>query len=62
MAMSYFSKGKKSLADYVYANVMIWQCSACSCWSREEFIYVTEPTCPVCKAKMHRESKNIRIE
>ncbi|WP_249226889.1 cold-inducible protein YdjO-related protein [Alicyclobacillus mengziensis] len=41
---------------------MIWQCTACNCWSREEFIYVDEPTCPVCQSKMVHEQKHIRIE
>ena len=62
IAMSYFSRGRKSLADYVYANIIIWQCSECQCWSRQEFIYVSSPTCPLCKASMHQETKKIRIE
>ncbi len=50
--MSYFTNRKKPATKHIYANVVIWQCSDCNCWSRQEFIHVTEPNCPICKGLM----------
>ncbi|MCY0875616.1 MAG: cold-inducible protein YdjO-related protein [Firmicutes bacterium] len=59
--MSYFNN-RKPTSEHVYAETVIWQCSSCNCWSREEFVLANEPNCPVCNSKMNRETKNIRVE
>jgi Cold-inducible protein YdjO len=58
--MSYFNR--KPSSEHVYADIVIWQCSECNCWSKKEFIYVDEPICPMCKGRMNQEEKNIRVE
>jgi rubrerythrin len=45
-----------------YADVVVWQCTECNCWSRQEFVTESEPQCPICGAKMVSELKNIRIK
>ncbi|QSO54582.1 hypothetical protein JZ785_13045 [Alicyclobacillus curvatus] len=60
--MGNFGNRRKPLAEQVFADKMIWQCTTCNCWSREEFVYVDEPTCPMCHGKMVHEQKHIRIE
>jgi ABC-type ATPase with predicted acetyltransferase domain len=45
-----------------YADVVVWQCTKCNCWSRQEFVSSSEPTCPMCGATMISEIKNIRIK
>ncbi|UNO48273.1 cold-inducible protein YdjO-related protein [Alicyclobacillus acidoterrestris] len=60
--MGYFNNRRKPASEYVYADTVIWQCSKCNCWSRQEFIHVAEPNCPMCKGMMNLETKNIRIE
>lgn len=60
--MSYVDNRKKPVSEHVYADTVVWQCSECNCWSREEFVHDDEPTCPMCHSKMNREVKNIRVE
>ncbi|KPV41787.1 cold-inducible protein YdjO-related protein [Alicyclobacillus ferrooxydans] len=60
--MSPFGSRRKPAVEPVYANTMIWQCTECNCWSRDEFIHEEKPHCPMCHAEMNRETKNIRIE
>lgn len=60
--MSTYNSWRKPVSEHVYANTVIWQCSECNCWSREEFVYVDKPVCPICKSTMTRETKNIRVE
>jgi uncharacterized paraquat-inducible protein A len=57
--MSYTSK--KPAADPVYEDQVVWQCTSCKCWSRLEFVLDEEPECPMCKSKMTKETKNIRV-
>jgi predicted RNA-binding Zn-ribbon protein involved in translation (DUF1610 family) len=45
-----------------YADAVVWQCTECNCWSRQEFVHSSEPKCPMCGAKMISETKNIRIK
>ncbi|MDQ0191503.1 hypothetical protein JI721_09445 [Alicyclobacillus cycloheptanicus] len=59
--MGYFGH-KRKLDEQVFANSVVWQCSKCDCWSRQEFIYVEHPVCPICKGEMNQVTKNIRIE
>ncbi|QQE78231.1 cold-inducible protein YdjO-related protein [Alicyclobacillus sp. SO9] len=60
--VSYFNNRRKPSSEYVYADTVIWQCSRCNCWSRKEFIYVDDPSCPMCKSKMNQEAKLIRVD
>ncbi len=60
--MSYLNSRKKPTSEHIYADVVIWQCSECNCWSRQEFVHVAEPNFPVYKGLMNREAKYIRIE
>ncbi len=57
-----YSYNKKPASQYVYADVTVWQCSACNCWSRLEFVQSDEPNCPVCNSQMIQQVKNIRVE
>jgi len=58
-----YNNSRKPVSEHVYAETMIWQCSACNCWSRKEFMLEEEtPHCPVCSSLMFEEKKNIRIE
>lgn len=45
-----------------FADVVVWQCTSCNSWSRQEFVAEAEPTCPICGAPMIHETKNIRIK
>ncbi|WP_083486164.1 cold-inducible protein YdjO-related protein [Alicyclobacillus ferrooxydans] len=60
--MGNFGNRRKPVSEHVYADSIVWQCSTCVCWSRDEFIYVANPVCPMCKGSMNRVTKNIRIE
>lgn len=60
--MGNFGSMKKPIAEHVYGDLIVWQCSSCNCWSRDEFIYVEEPTCPICHEKMERSTKYVRVE
>jgi hypothetical protein len=60
--MAYNNNGRKPVSEHVYADMTVWQCTACECWSRPEFVLEDEPTCPMCSAKMIQATKNIRIE
>lgn len=60
--MGNFGNKRKPVAEHVYADAVVWQCTQCDCWSRDEFIYVEQPACPMCEASMGRVTKNIRIE
>lgn len=57
-----YNYNKKPVSEHVYGDTVVWQCSACNCWSKLEFILVGEPNCPICNSKMVQEIKNIRIE
>ncbi len=56
-----WSKSNKH-EEWEYADVVVWQCTKCNCWSRQEFVSASEPTCPICGATMISETKNIRIK
>jgi Cold-inducible protein YdjO len=58
--MAYYSK--RSVKEHVYQDTMVWQCSACNCWSRKEFVTAEEPVCPLCSSEMVEEMKHIRVE
>ncbi len=57
-----YNNSRKPVSEHVYADKVVWQCSACNCWERVEFVLVDEPDCPICKSKMVQEIKNIRVE
>lgn len=57
-----YKGGKKPAVEHVYADTEVWQCSACNCWSRQEFVQADDPVCPLCSSPMSLETKNIRIE
>ncbi|WP_081654260.1 cold-inducible protein YdjO-related protein [Alicyclobacillus acidoterrestris] len=57
-----FNNRRKPASEYVYDDIVIWQCSDCDCWSRNEFVHGDEPLCPMCKGKMSQQVKNIRVE
>jgi rubrerythrin len=59
--MAYFNN-RRPVTEHVYADTIIWQCSACNCWSRMEFVSVAEPTCPICNEKMYKATKNIVVQ
>lgn len=59
--MGHFNN-KKPVAEHVYEDTVIWQCSSCNCWSRPEYVSEPEPNCPLCQSRMFQETKNIRIE
>lgn len=59
--LAYFNN-RKPVSEHVYEDQVIWKCSECDCWSRKEFVLTENPTCPICQAEMHEETKNIRIE
>ncbi|WDL98373.1 cold-inducible protein YdjO-related protein [Alicyclobacillus sp. ALC3] len=60
--MGNFGSWKKPVSEHVYAESVVWQCSKCVCWSREEFVHVQQPVCPMCDSEMNRVTKNIRVE
>jgi|GEM_PF-2310682 len=60
--MGNFGYTRKPVSEHVYADVAVWQCPACDCWSRDEFIYVEKPACPMCNSKMEHVTKHIRVE
>ncbi|MCF8564186.1 cold-shock protein [Alicyclobacillus tolerans] len=60
--MGNFGSRRKPISEHVYADSVVWKCSNCDCWSRDEFVYVAQPVCPLCEGKMNRVTKNIRIE
>ena len=60
--MSYFNNRKAPAAEQVYADMLVWQCPECACWSRPEFVTEDEPTCPVCNNRMYQTTKNIRVQ
>lgn len=62
ISLGNFGNSKKQPSEHVYADTVVWQCTQCGCWSRNEFIYVEEPICSVCKGRMEQVTKNIRIE
>ncbi|WP_232700144.1 cold-inducible protein YdjO-related protein [Brevibacillus daliensis] len=55
-------RSKRTVKEHVYEDTLVWQCTACNCWSRKEFVLVDDPCCPLCSSKMEEEMKNIRIE
>lgn len=56
-----FNNGRTKV-DPVYADIVVWQCSNCSCWSRKEYTFSeNKPLCPVCNGEMHEETKNIEV-
>ncbi|AIG24760.1 hypothetical protein GOP56_17875 [Brevibacillus sp. 7WMA2] len=55
-------RSKRTVKEHVYEDTLVWQCTACNCWSRKEFVIVEDPRCPLCNSKMEEEMKNIRIE
>ena len=57
--MSFYNK--KPPSEHVYEDTIVWKCSACTCWSRLEFVSDEEPKCPMCGSQMHKELKNIRV-
>ncbi|WP_067717654.1 cold-inducible protein YdjO-related protein [Ferroacidibacillus organovorans] len=60
--MGNFGNKRKPISEQVYADSEVWQCSTCAVWSRDEFIYIENPACPMCRGDMERVTKSIRIE
>lgn len=60
--MSNMGNRRRPQSEDVYADTVVWQCSECDCWSRDEFIYVEQPVCPMCGGEMSQVTKNIRVE
>ena len=59
-SMAYNSK--RPVAEHVYQDTVVWQCTSCNSWSRKEYVLAEEPTCPLCNSEMVEEVKNIRLE
>jgi hypothetical protein len=53
---------KKPVAEHVYADATVWQCTSCNCWSRLEFTLTDDPMCPLCNSQMTQQLKNVRVE
>ena len=57
-----YNNKKKPVAEHVYADEIVWQCTSCNCWSRKEFVVDEEPRCPLCDSPMVEETRNIRVD
>ncbi|MBP1933727.1 cold-inducible protein YdjO-related protein [Ammoniphilus resinae] len=58
-----FFNRKKDPEPIEEMNTDIWRCvgDSCSGWSRKEFSFSTEPTCPFCDGEMVSDTRMLPI-
>ncbi|MBJ6360983.1 cold-shock protein [Paenibacillus sp. GCM10012307] len=57
----YYSK--KNVEPTPEEQTAIWTCSndSCSCWMRNDFSFLEEPHCPICKSEMSQGTKLLPV-